>query len=179
MVLLQRLRNAVKKLTFLLNLKNYLNLTQSTLRLASLIRGRAPTAITGRRWGRRAISFNDRPGLRACVNDQQSSPWGNCSNKSSNDENNDMFVRSECTSSEGNSPITLRRSTSYPFEEDVDKQADMFIDNFYKHLIYEKQVSLNLRYCRDNNNNNNFDYSSSESIVSPLSSASSQLVYPI
>ncbi|KAK9758116.1 hypothetical protein RND81_01G208200 [Saponaria officinalis] len=169
MVLLQRLRNAVKKLTFLLNLKNYLTLTQSTLRL---IGGRAPAALTGRRWGRRAISFSDRPGLRVCVVDcqvgnLQTSPDGGTSNSGDNDRS----VRSEYSS---DSPITLRRSTSYPFEEDVDKQADMFIDNFYKHLIFEKQVSLNLRYCRDNS----FDYSSNDSLVSPLSSASSQLVSP-
>ncbi|KAJ0984218.1 hypothetical protein J5N97_002574 [Dioscorea zingiberensis] len=34
-------------------------------------------------------------------------------------------------------------------EEDVDRRADDFIAKFYKHIQMERQVSLELRYCRN------------------------------
>ncbi|KAL2893386.1 Autophagy-related protein 9A [Bienertia sinuspersici] len=78
------------------------------------------------------------------------------------------------SSSGAASPYPLRRASSYPMQEDVDNQAEMFIENFYKHLVYEKQVSLNLRYCRDTSSSTFTD----DSTVSSLSSAGSQLVSP-
>uniref|UniRef100_A0A803M366 Uncharacterized protein n=1 Tax=Chenopodium quinoa TaxID=63459 RepID=A0A803M366_CHEQI len=143
MELLGRLRRAVKKLTFLLNLKKFL--TSSTWQVASLIRARAPAITRTSHWNRRAYSFSDRPGLRACVEGSSST----------------------------SSPPTLQRATSYPLELDIDKHAQAFIDNFHRHLVYEKQVSLELRYCGHGSSS-----STSDSIVSPLSSVSSQFVSP-
>ncbi|KAI4377235.1 hypothetical protein MLD38_014900 [Melastoma candidum] len=85
---------------------------------------------------RRLPSFSDRPGLRACVDEN----W------------NDSFSESEgsTTPSRGR----LLRTTSYPSsssqEDDVDKMAELFIANFYERLQLERQVSLDLRYCRGN-----------------------------
>lgn len=178
MVLLNKLRNAVKKLTFLLKLKNFL--ASSTWQVASMIRTRATATITGPYRGRRrAFSFNDRPGLRACVEvviieDQDQDKDKDSSNSYDGD---DEYVSHKSEGSSGaTSPYPLRRTTSYPLEADVDKQSEMFIENFYKHLMFEKQVSLNLRYCRDYNS---FNPSSDDySVVSPLSSGGSQLVSP-
>lgn len=163
MELLGRLRRAVKKLTFLMNLKNYLSL-HSTWRLASFIRARAPATIARPRWRRRAMSFNDRPGLRACE-DLDAADY---------DDHDVNGLRSE-GSSGATSPYQLRRTSSYPLEEDVDKRAEMFISNFHYHLNYERQISLDLRYCRVNSSDSSAE---SNNLVSPLSSASSQLVSP-
>ncbi|CAO2835404.1 unnamed protein product [Amaranthus hypochondriacus] len=185
MVLLNKLRNAVKKLTFLLKLKNFL--ACSTWQVASLIRTRTriPATITvPYRGRRRALSFNDRPGLRACVEvviieDQNHDHDQDQDKYSPNSyDGDDEYVSHKSEGCSGaTSPYPLRRTTSYPLEADVDKQSEMFIENFYKHLMFEKQVSLNLRYCRDFNsfNSSSDDYS----VVSPLSSGGSQLVSPI
>ncbi|XP_073290541.1 uncharacterized protein [Primulina huaijiensis] len=77
------------------------------------------------------FSFNDRPGLRVCIPDSGS------------------------ISSRG-----IQRTISYPSDDDVDKRADAFIANFYKQLQIERQISLELRYCRDD---------SFESVASPQS----------
>lgn len=173
MELLGRLRRAVKKLTFLLNLTKFL--TSSTWRVASLIRARTPAITRTSHWTRRrAYSFNDRPGLRACVEVVVVDHYG--SHTDGDDaydaEEEDNGRRSEGSSSTS-SPPTLQRATSYPLELDIDKHAETFIDNFYRHLVYEKQVSLELRYCGQGSSS-----LTSDSIVSPLSSLSSQLVSP-
>lgn len=71
----------------------------------------------------RRLSFNDRPGLRGVTEDSES---------------------------EHESGRGLRRTISYPSEDDIDKRADAFIANFYKQLQYERQVSLELKYYRGN-----------------------------
>lgn len=172
MELLGRFRRAVNKLTFLLSLHKYL--TSSTWQVASLIRSRTPAAITGplqwRRRRRRAFSFNDRPGLRACVEvivvDDDDVHCTHTYDVDYDGEEEDNCCRSE-GSSNATSPHPLRRTTSYPLEADVDKQAEMFIDNFYKHLVYEKQVSLNLRYCRETSSSTSFNSSIDDAILFP------------
>ncbi|KAE9462433.1 hypothetical protein C3L33_05643, partial [Rhododendron williamsianum] len=43
----------------------------------------------------------------------------------------------------------ISRTTSLQSsEDDIDKRAEMFIANFYRQLKLERQVSLQLRYCR-------------------------------
>lgn len=129
---LGKLKRAVKKIQFLLNF-NILN----RLKLASII---------GTSSSKRRLSFNDndRPGLRACVDE------------SGSDE-------------ESGSSRRLQRTTSYPSSEDIDididKRADAFIANFYKQLQYERQISLQLRYYRAGNT---FDSSTSPHIWIPL-----------
>lgn len=75
------------------------------------------------------ISFNDRPGLRAAFDD----------GTIYSDESGGSSSRSG-----------IQRTMSFPSDEDVDKRADMFIANFYRQLRLERQISLELQYCRGN-----------------------------
>lgn len=116
-LLLGRLKRAVKKITFLLNVN------VNRFRIASMIIGRAPK-------DKRRVSFNDRPGLRACAEDL------------------DLLDSPAAGSSRSGG---ISRTTSLPSsEDDIDKRAEMFIANFYRQLQLERQVSLELRYCRGN-----------------------------
>ncbi|KAJ6863141.1 hypothetical protein NC652_039867 [Populus alba x Populus x berolinensis] len=71
---------------------------------------------------RHQLSFNDRPGLRGCedIDDQESEDSG---------------------SSKG-----LHRTISNQSEDDIDKRAEMFIENFRRQLQIERQISLELKY---------------------------------
>ncbi|CAJ1941878.1 unnamed protein product [Sphenostylis stenocarpa] len=89
----------------------------------------AATLLRGVSLSKRQISFNDRPGLMMCT--------------SSSDE----------TDSEGlvSPPAQmLQRTISCPSDDDIDKRAEMFITNFRRQLQMERQISLQLRYCREN-----------------------------
>ncbi|KAK4431953.1 hypothetical protein Salat_0957400 [Sesamum alatum] len=114
--LLGRLRRAVKKIKFLLNFN------VNRWKLASIIGASSSKRSSAR------LSFNDRPGLRACVED------------SGSDDSQGSSTRMP----------GLQRTMSYPSEDDVDKRADAFIANFYRQLQYERQISLELRYYRAN-----------------------------
>lgn len=105
--LVGRLKRAVKKIKFLLDFN------VNRWKLASLI---------GASSSKRRLSFNDRPGIRACLEDSESEGPG--------------------------SARSLQRTISYPSEDDVDKKADAFIANFHKQLRIERQISLELRYYR-------------------------------
>ncbi|KAH6779443.1 cotton fiber protein [Perilla frutescens var. hirtella] len=106
--LVGRLKRAVKKIKFLLDFN------VNRWKLASLI---------GASSSKRRLSFTDRPGIRACLDDSEPDEPG--------------------------SARSLQRTISYPTsEDDVDKKADAFIANFYKQLQIERQVSLELRYYR-------------------------------
>ncbi|CAA0819369.1 Unknown protein [Striga hermonthica] len=112
-LLLEKLKRAVKKINFLINF----NLNK--WKLASII---------GVSSGKKRLSFNNRPGLRACVDDEGPLEPNNSG------------------SSNGRS---LQRTISYPSsEDDINKRAEAFIANFYKQLQYERQISLELRYYR-------------------------------
>ncbi|XP_062165007.1 uncharacterized protein LOC133871597 [Alnus glutinosa] len=107
---LSRLRRAVKKVSFLLNF--------------SFNRWRVASAIGRTSLSKRHLSFNDRPGLRACA------------------DYNDV------DSEDSGSSRGLQRTISFPYEDDVDKRAEMFIANFHRQLLLERQTSLELQYCR-------------------------------
>ncbi|KAL5549104.1 hypothetical protein UlMin_004335 [Ulmus minor] len=114
--LLARLRRAVRLL---------LNFNLNRWRIASMIGGRS--------FGQqRRLSFNDRPGLRACTEDEPAA----------------------ASSEDSGSIRELRRTTSYPSppsdQDDVDQRAEMFIANFRRQLRIERQISLELRYGREN-----------------------------
>nr|POE56109.1 hypothetical protein CFP56_76440 [Quercus suber] len=81
------------------------------------------------------ISFNDRPGLRAVCDDDT------------------IDFEDSVGSSVGSSRSGIQRTISCPSEDDVDKKADMFIANFYRQLQIERQISLELQYCRGNSFN--------------------------
>ncbi|KAK4404562.1 hypothetical protein Sango_0824800 [Sesamum angolense] len=113
--LVGRLKRAVKKIKFLLDFK------VNRWKLASMI-GRTSSS-------KRRLSFNDRPGLRACM-----------------EEDPDPNDHDHPGSSRG-----LHRTISYPStEDDIDKRADAFIANFHRQLRFERQISLELRYYRGN-----------------------------
>ncbi|KAG6388472.1 hypothetical protein SASPL_149899 [Salvia splendens] len=103
--LVNRLKRAVKKITFLLDF----NINR--WKLASLV-----GASSSKR--RPSLSFNDRPGIRACLDESDSSR---------------------------SLQQTVSYQSS---DDDVDTKADAFIANFYKQLQFERQISLKLRYCR-------------------------------
>ncbi|XP_057949144.1 uncharacterized protein LOC131144479 [Malania oleifera] len=118
--LLSRLRRAVKKVTFLLGFS---------------VNRWCLTSVLGGVWtyrGKRRLSFRDRPGLRACTYGDEAES-GSGSSLGSN----------SCSG-------RLERTRSYPMVEDIDKKAEMFIANFYRQLQIERQVSLELHYCRGN-----------------------------
>lgn len=73
----------------------------------------------------RSLSFNDRTGLRD-FNDQ------NCGIKCY--QRTRSYARNDYEDEEE--------------EEDVDKRAERFISNFHRQLRYERQISMDLRYCR-------------------------------
>ncbi|KAH9798570.1 cotton fiber protein [Citrus sinensis] len=75
---------------------------------------------------RRSLSFNDRLGLQYCIVDRDPD--------------------------EGSSVRVLQRTKScaYDGDDDIDRRAEIFITNFRRQLLYERQVSLELRYRRGN-----------------------------
>ena len=46
--------------------------------------------------------------------------------------------------------------------EDIDRRADVFIDNFHRQLRMERQISLEFRYC---NNTTSLEYNDSNSNI--------------
>ncbi|KAI4376249.1 hypothetical protein MLD38_014034 [Melastoma candidum] len=116
-----RLKRAVKKVRLLIDF------SIARWRIASLIGGRG-AASSGRR---RPLSFNDRPGLMYYT---------------AGDESESEQDPGSARWSTGGGGI--QRTLSYPSEEDVDGRAEAFISNFYRQLRMERQVSLELRYCR-------------------------------
>ncbi|XXG55096.1 hypothetical protein AAC387_Pa03g2822 [Persea americana] len=75
---------------------------------------------------RRQLSFSDLPGLLECT-------------RSTTVDDREM----------GGSPVPIRRTASD--SGDIDRRADIFIANFYRHIQMERQVSLQLRYAKGNN----------------------------
>ncbi|KAJ0592043.1 hypothetical protein HanPI659440_Chr03g0102161 [Helianthus annuus] len=139
---LSRLKAVVKKVTFLMN--------------SNVNRWRIVSAFTGRVGGRRRLSFGEGLGLTAIM-----------SSSDDDEENNNIGFGDTGSSSSSSSPelnksksFRVDRTKSFREEEDIDKRAEMFIDNFYRQLRYQKQVSLELRYAR----NRSFESSDSSSI---------------
>ncbi|XP_062021394.1 uncharacterized protein LOC133737951 [Rosa rugosa] len=77
---------------------------------------------------RRCLSFNDRLGLQGCIEEVDTS-----------DDQNSSHLRRVHS--------TISRSSSIDYQ-DVDQRADAFIANFRRQLRLERQVSLELSYCR-------------------------------
>lgn len=116
--LVSHLKRAVKKVRLIL-----LGLKLQRWRLASIL-GRVTTK-------RRCLSFNDRLGLQGCIDEDDKSGDGNCSQL--------RRVQS-----------TIARSSSDDTDDDIDQRADAFIANFRRQLRFERQISLELSYCRGN-----------------------------
>ncbi|XP_076898782.1 uncharacterized protein LOC143552450 [Bidens hawaiensis] len=122
--LLRTLKTVINKVTFFVN--NNVNWSQPV------------STFTG--GNHRPLSFGERLGLTAIVS------------SSDDDEDNDNMEFCDSGSSSRGLKKTksfhVQRTTSFPEEDDVDKRAEMFIENFYRQLHYERQVSLQLRYKR-------------------------------
>ncbi|KAD4179908.1 hypothetical protein E3N88_28499 [Mikania micrantha] len=122
--LLNRLKTVVKKVTFLMN--------------SNVNRWRLVSAFMG--GGRRQLSFGERLGLTAIV-----------SSSDDDDDNNNLECRDvgSCSKQLNKTrSFHVQRTMSFREEEDIDKRAELFIENFYKQLRYQRQVSLELRYKR-------------------------------
>ncbi|KAK4746578.1 hypothetical protein SAY87_025615 [Trapa incisa] len=117
----RRLRRAVNKVRFLLNFRLHKWLFSGALRGSP---------------GHRRLSFGDRPGPSLCTEDMES---------------NDAAT----SSGQASRQLSLQRTISSPNYsdqdcDDINKKADIFIANFYRQLELERQISLELRYCRGN-----------------------------
>lgn len=124
--MLNRLRNVVKKVKFLLNLK------LNRWRLASVLSNKISLSRS------RTLTLHDRPGLKAYT-----------------DENYYMIENSVVPSNVGplsnsSSSRRIERTMSCSSEDDIDTRAEVFIKNFKRQLLMERQVSLQLRYGRGN-----------------------------
>ncbi|KAL8127059.1 uncharacterized protein LOC141717208 [Apium graveolens] len=127
--MLNRLRNAVKKVKFLLNMNLH------RWRLASILSNKTSSSR------RRTLSLNDRRlGLRAYADD----------NYFMNIENS-VVPTNDRRLSTSSSSRRIERTISCSSEDDIDKRAELFIQNFKRQLLMERQVSLQLRYSRGNN----------------------------
>lgn len=120
-LLLSRLRRAVIKFKLLLNF--------------NIHRWRLTTLVGRSSWNKQRLSFNDRAGLRAVCTEYE--------NMDSDHKDPNSLMESP----------SLRRTISYPSpssseDDDIDKRAEMFINNFRRQLQIERQVSLELRYNR-------------------------------
>ncbi|GKD32551.1 RNA-directed DNA polymerase, eukaryota, reverse transcriptase zinc-binding domain protein [Tanacetum coccineum] len=124
--LLNKLKNVVKKVTFLMN--------------SNINKWRIVSSFKGGGVGRRRLSsFNERLGLTMIVS-------------SSDDELEEEVVcdSGSCARElKSTKSFRVERTRSFPQEDDIDKRAEMFIENFYRQLRMERQVSLQLRYTRD------------------------------
>ncbi|KAK4265465.1 hypothetical protein QN277_026516 [Acacia crassicarpa] len=124
---LSRLRRVVNKVRFLLSSA----VLSRTWQIASVIR--RASSLPGRQ---RHLNFTDRQpsGLMICNSDDDPVTT-TTSPQASGSPNNNRLVR----------------TTSYPSEEDdIDKRAEIFINKFRRQLQMERQISLELRYCRTN-----------------------------
>ncbi|PQM38337.1 hypothetical protein Pyn_35452 [Prunus yedoensis var. nudiflora] len=83
-------------------------------------------ACTNRASARQCLSFNERLGLHGCIEDDKV------------DEN--RCLRRVLS--------TRTHDRASDDDDDVDHRADVFIANFRRQLRFERQVSLELRYCR-------------------------------
>ncbi|VAH08370.1 hypothetical protein VPH35_003563 [Triticum aestivum] len=145
--LLGTLRTAVKKVRFLLSFS-------ATRWIINSIAGRrsAPGATAPLR-----LSFGSRrPGLLDAEDDDDGSPAsttgpsrtvslgsGGVSRTSS------AVAASEYSRSASSGATSSSSGGSSPAgDDDIDRRAEQFIANFYKHIQMERQVSLQLRYCR-------------------------------
>lgn len=137
--LLGRLRTAVKKVTFLLNL----DINRWHI-VSSLIGGR-------RTLSSRRLSFNERLGLTSIVSspahDEYYSTWASPYTATSSSQISPEQGELQLQKTQS---FPLQRTTSFPEEDDIDRRAEMFITNFKRQLRMERQVSLELRYRRDN-----------------------------
>ncbi|KQJ98512.1 uncharacterized protein LOC100846517 [Brachypodium distachyon] len=148
--LLGTLRTAVKKVRFLLSFS-------ATRWILSSIAGRshAQSAASPRR-----LSFSLRQPSLLDAEDRWSPPvaqsgpsrtaslgsTGSVISRTSSAAASVELSRSASATSSRSTGASSPSSSSG--DDDIDRRAEQFIANFYKHIQMERQVSLQLRYCR-------------------------------
>ncbi|XP_072980699.1 uncharacterized protein [Typha angustifolia] len=126
-LLLSRLRKAIQKVKLLLSFN-------ATKWMLSSIMASSP--------GPRQLSFKAQPSLLDCTVDSDYYELGSSFGPSRTTSS--VISRSTSSASE------ITRSLSDNLSgDDIDKKAEMFIANFYRHIQMERQVSLELRYCKE------------------------------
>lgn len=117
-------------------------------------------SILGTNATRPTLSFNDRPGLRACTDDYDDYNSSISTNYDEYRQLSGSFSSPSPSSSRSSSSRRIERTASCPSEDDIDKRAEMFINNFRRRLVMERQASLQLRYLRGNSFDQNLVYAS-------------------
>jgi len=116
------LKRTVKKIKFLLNFRKWRS-ASSLLWNASYSSSSSSSSGMIRR-----LTFNDRIGLHGVIEDVES-----------DHQSKPVRALERVRSHDGSSS-----------DDDVDKRAEIFITNFRRQLLMERQVSLQLRYYRGN-----------------------------
>ncbi|KAB2619194.1 hypothetical protein D8674_015063 [Pyrus ussuriensis x Pyrus communis] len=124
------LKRAVNKINLIL-----LSFKLNRLRLASILGCCSSRAST-----RHCLSFNDRLGLYSCIEDENTSTDGN-----------QRSLRRVQSTRARDLPKDQSLDDHDGDDDDLDRRADVFIANFHRQLMFERQVSLQLRYCRRDN----------------------------
>ncbi|CAL9095284.1 unnamed protein product [Musa textilis] len=127
--LLSLLRRAIQKVRFLLSF-------DATRWMASSLK-RSPLVS-------RQLSFTARPSLLDCTDDDGYEA-GSSSSSLSRTVSLLSSPASRTTSPGSEASRSLSGASS---DDDINQRADRFIENFYRQLRMERQVSLQLRYCR-------------------------------
>ncbi|XP_051204922.1 uncharacterized protein [Lolium perenne] len=147
--LLGTLRTAVNKVRFLLSFR-------ATRWILTSIAGRSPGAA-GNAATQRRLSFGSRQPSLLDAEDDRSSPSTSTSAGPSRTASlgattvsrtsSAAYSRSASSGAETSSS-TSGSGSSPAGDDDIDRRAELFIANFYRHIQMERQVSLQLRYCR-------------------------------
>ncbi|KAM0883456.1 hypothetical protein ACQ4PT_031626 [Festuca glaucescens] len=150
--LLGTLRTAVNKVRFLLSFR-------ATRWILSSIAGRSPGGAGGNAAAQRRLSFGSRQPSLLDAEDDRSSPSASASSSAGPSRTASLgattvsrtssaaYSRS-ASSGAASSSSTSGSGSSPAGDDDIDRRADLFIANFYRHIQMERQVSLQLRYCR-------------------------------
>jgi hypothetical protein len=147
--LLGTLRTAVNKVRFLLSFR-------ATRWILTSIAGRSPGAASNAAAQRR-LSFGSRQPSLLDAEDNRSSPSSSTAGPSRTASlgattvsrtSSAAYSRSASSGAETSSS-TSGSGSSPAGDDDIDRRAELFIANFYRHIQMERQVSLQLRYCRN------------------------------
>ncbi|RWV98389.1 hypothetical protein GW17_00038770 [Ensete ventricosum] len=127
--LLSRLRGAIHKVRFLLSFDATKWIAISSFKRSSPVPPRL-------------LTFTARPGLLDCTDDYYDA-------RSSFAVSRTMSPCSPASTTASPGPGTSRSISDASSGDDIDQRAERFIDNFYRQLRMERQVSLELSYCRE------------------------------
>ncbi|URE00586.1 hypothetical protein MUK42_19806 [Musa troglodytarum] len=127
--LLSRLRGAIRKVRFLLSFDATKWIAISSFKRSSPVPPRP-------------LTFTARPGLLDCTDDYYDA-------RSSFALSSTMSPYSPASTTPSPGPEMSRSTSGASSGDDIDQRAERFIENFYRQLRLERQVSLELSYCRE------------------------------